>query len=1054
MMEESGGTPRAVKAYADKVRVWHQMRALFLKDLTLRRRAYGTTLCQLLVPVVLLGIAGLFQVIANAILASSRPTVPGTDRPSFPMDASWMLSCTRNETHHPERCLIDPINIIYYVQEGGNRNAFNDTFTWVPYDLSIYVKDCLFEDPSQLPAIIGNLTSDIELLPQFALYNIPMIYYVDNGGSDQNLGNLSRNGSADGFLGKALPSPGRYNFTLDFVINPIWNNVCYVDNAKYEEEPTIQLPYFAPLNSPKELHDRLVQVSNSYTSLSGGGFQIEDQYSRNYEAFPTNQKIYKQVLSWIIDDNYTRVKPYAGVLFDEVSLSSLQYTLVVPDVLYYDNLAQISCKNGTSNSSQPNCLQAFVKLLANSEVPRTQSMINLLHNAYLRNSTNNMDTSTSMIEMFLSALPSKKIELQIDVASILGAILYPFATSFLLPVFIATLVKDKREKHLIMMQQNGLSRPVYWIISYCFDYMFYMLVILIVVAISFAFQIRLFTQTNFLILFFVFSFWGHALVVLGFFFSNIFQRPRTATVVGYLIVIIGVIVSQLLSGLNIFAVDETPPFFIMMYPPFAYYRVLFYLNNACVEFRCFGTDHLGWGSQEAALYSDGIMYLFFGSLMFGLLFVYLSYIFPGEFGIRKPFHFPITDPIKYFTGRDIMRRNHDNSKHHRLPSVTNSSDEDIRDSTSLHYEVEEVDEDVKAEADAIDDAFTTGYNVSIVMSQLRKEFPASAGKPIHIAVHGMSLAIQRNECFGLLGPNGAGKTTLISLLTGLYEPTSGTARVAGYDLATEISSVHQHIGVCPQFDIQHESLTAKEHLLFYGRLRGLKWGHEKHVVEHALRQVNLLDAANKKSKQLSGGMRRRLSVAMACVGSPDILILDEPTTGLDPAARRQVWEVINNVKQNKCVILTTHAMEEADHLCTRIGIMNYGKLRCLGSQNRLKTKFGIGYQLQINCPPSKVEDVEHFMAAKLPQVVHVETYNGKISYKIDKDQLVVSELFAVLNSVKVQLGIADWGIKRTTLEDVFLTIVAKHHDQRTPLSSRTWLSWLPYQSCTRKSTVE
>ena len=98
---------------------------------------------------------------------------------SCTVDASWMLSCTRNETHHPERCLIDPINIIYYVQEGGNRNAFNDTFTWVPYDLSIYVKDCLFEDPSQLPAIIGNLTSDIELLPQFALYNIPMIYYVE-----------------------------------------------------------------------------------------------------------------------------------------------------------------------------------------------------------------------------------------------------------------------------------------------------------------------------------------------------------------------------------------------------------------------------------------------------------------------------------------------------------------------------------------------------------------------------------------------------------------------------------------------------------------------------------------------------------------------------------------------------------------------------------------------------------------------------------------------------------------------------------------------------------
>lgn len=151
-------------------------------------------------------------------------------------------------------------------------------------------------------------------------------------------------------------------------------------------------------------------------------------------------------------------------------------------------------------------------------------------------------------------------------------------------------------------------------------------------------------------------------------------------------------------------------------------------------------------------------------------------------------------------------------------------------------------------------------------------------------------------------PLGAGKTTLISVLTGLYELTSGRARIAGYDLASDIDEIHHHMGVCPQFDIQHPSLTCEEHLLFYARLKGVKRSREGVVVERALKHVNLFGARKKRSSNLSGGMRRRLSVAMAAIGNPDILILDEPTTGLDPASRRQVWEVIETVKEGRSVV--------------------------------------------------------------------------------------------------------------------------------------------------------
>lgn len=326
-----------------------------------------------------------------------------------------------------------------------------------------------------------------------------------------------------------------------------------------------------------------------------------------------------------------------------------------------------------------------------------------------------------------------------------------------------------------------------------------------------------------------------------------------------------------------------------------------------------------------------------------------------------------------------------------------------------------LDPDVQQEEEMLQGGFPP--EAPVVIFKLRKEYPAANNQPPHVAVHSFSLAIQRNECFGLLGPNGAGKTTLISVLTGLYEPTSGIARICGYDISSQMRDIHRHLGVCPQFDIQYPQLTAEEHLLFYARLKGVRWRAEKRVVEKALRQVNLFEARKKRSSQLSGGMRRRLSVAMACIGYPEILVLDEPTTGLDPASRRQVWEVVEAVKEGRSVVLTTHAMDEADHLCTRIGIMNHGVLRCLGTQTHLKSKFGSGYQLKVHCAPGRVQAVKDFINSRMPSIRHVETYADSCTYNLERQDLVVSELFTLMDSSKDEVGIADWGIKMTTLED-------------------------------------
>ena len=159
--------------------------------------------------------------------------------------------------------------------------------------------------------------------------------------------------------------------------------------------------------------------------------------------------------------------------------------------------------------------------------------------------------------------------------------------------------------------------------------------------------------------------------------------------------------------------------------------------------------------------------------------------------------------------------------------------------------------------------------------------------------------------------------------------------------------------MCPQFDILWGDLTVEEHLLFYARLKGINPKEEKQNTKNAMEEVYLTRFAKFKVKQLSGGMKRRLSVAISLVGDPKIIFLDEPSTGLDPENRRQLWDILSKVRNKRAIIITTHSMEEADVLCHRIGIVLDGILRCVGPQVRLKTPYGGGYHLFINCHKEK-----------------------------------------------------------------------------------------------------
>jgi len=211
-----------------------------------------------------------------------------------------------------------------------------------------------------------------------------------------------------------------------------------------------------------------------------------------------------------------------------------------------------------------------------------------------------------------------------------------------------------------------------------------------------------------------------------------------------------------------------------------------------------------------------------------------------------------------------------------------------------------------------------------------------------LAVDRLDLAVEAGEVFGLLGPNGAGKTTMIKMLTTLLPPSSGSASVAGFDIKQQSWHVRNTIGYVPQLVSVDGSLTAYENLLIFAKLYGLPRSERRERIAASLDFVGLGDAANRMVRGYSGGMMRRLEIALAMLHRPRVLFLDEPTVGLDPLARQVVWQRVSSLVEEfgMTIFLTTHFMEEADHLCDRIAIMNLGRVAALGSPAGLKASIG------------------------------------------------------------------------------------------------------------------
>jgi ABC-2 type transport system ATP-binding protein len=308
---------------------------------------------------------------------------------------------------------------------------------------------------------------------------------------------------------------------------------------------------------------------------------------------------------------------------------------------------------------------------------------------------------------------------------------------------------------------------------------------------------------------------------------------------------------------------------------------------------------------------------------------------------------------------------------------------------------------------------------AIRVKNLRKEYPGRNG-PVH-AVKGIDLEIKAGECFGLLGPNGAGKTTTVEILEGLNSPTSGEVEVLGRDWRTDEVAIRERIGVTLQETRFPDKETVREIVSLFRSF--YKSGMNP---DDVIARVSLESKSNAFIEQLSGGQQQRLAVAIALVGDPEILFLDEPTTGLDPQSRRQLWEVIRDLRdRGRTVVLTTHYMDEAERLCDRVAIIDNGNIIAQGSPAELIARLGgdhiVEFALEI-AGTTASHDANSFLG--LDSVLAARTENDGYSLTVAQPHRAIPALLEELD--RRQRPLARLTTRHVSLEDVFVSLTGRH----------------------------
>ncbi|KAF0720764.1 Aste57867_43 [Aphanomyces stellatus] len=579
------------------------------------------------------------------------------------------------------------------------------------------------------------------------------------------------------------------------------------------------------------------------------------------------------------------------------------------------------------------------------------------------------------------------------------------------------------------------------------------------VAIAMAVELKLgnvFPMADLVTLFFFFFTFMLSIVSFSNLIAVFFNKSKTAAIASVLLWVI--------AYLPFYAVQDksmTHKYFASLSAPAAFALGINYLvedaqrgTGAFYTLATMGAPvtSLTIGAMSWFLVADSIVML--------ALSWYFQQIVPQEYGVQKPWNFlfqrtywkPRARGSSWNTQQVSMLDSPvsvlgDDFKGVSTPLEVRSPS--LEGANHRQPNVEEPSQELKAKERAGD---------CVQICGLRKAFQTEDGEKV--AVHSLDVTMYAGQITAMLGHNGAGKTTTISMLTGLYPPTSGTAYVFGKTITEDMDQLRASMGVCPQHDVLYDELTVDQHLQLYAALKNVPPADVAAQVNEMIKEVGLTEKRNVMSKKLSGGQKRKLSVAIALIGHSQVVFLDEPTSGMDPYSRRFTWNVLQQNRANRVMVLTTHFMDEADLLGDRIVILSEGRLVCAGSSLFLKNLYGTGYNLTLvkadGCDASRVvQYVQRFV----PTASVLSMVGSELVLQLPTQSSAhFPALLQSLDASLAALRILEYGISITTLEEVFLRI-AHQKDTRvmtrrdSELQMREWRQSVTGRNGRKKSSA-
>ncbi|XP_062605265.1 phospholipid-transporting ATPase ABCA3-like [Saccostrea cucullata] len=586
-----------------------------------------------------------------------------------------------------------------------------------------------------------------------------------------------------------------------------------------------------------------------------------------------------------------------------------------------------------------------------------------------------------------------------------------FGLSCLVASFSVFHIREKSSGAKHLQKVSGVGSRVFWLANLIWDFIHYLVPIFLILICFAAFQIPAYTEENRLgIVFLSLFLFGLASISWMYLLHFIFRSPAGGTVAMIIINTVAglftlLTVTFLYPSKKTKAAAETMDVLFMIFLPhyclgktFTDIYVRYSLRSKCKqEFsldllaligkkeQCPDDNYLEWG------YPGCGQYLSFMAIQ---CVVYMTFVLLLDSGIVNR----------------LLYRTLCTSKAGNAQSDNNASpDSDV------------LEEAMRVNSTNQSDLMKTD---KLIIKNLEKTYGLI--DQFH-AVKGISVGISEQECFGLLGQNGAGKTTTFKMLTGDVMISSGKAYVNGFSVKSNLRQVHRCLGYCPQFDALIDSLTGREILTLYARLRGVREKDIRRVINGLLDAVTLTEYADKMCGTYSGGNKRKLSTAIALIGDPPFLMLDEPTTGVDPAARRQMWNILSRVRASgRTLVLTSHSMEECDALCTKIVIMVNGRFVCFGSPQHLKNKFAQGYTLTVRLARDNNGNavdsgpLRNHIGKEFPGTEVFDDQQGYLDFQIPHRNLSLAKLFKEMEKTKSEYNVEDYSVHQTSLEQVFL----------------------------------